>query len=459
MPFETGASSKSLLSQLDRYVVSSPFPFVLNLAGCEGMWLETVDGQRLFDWAGYFGSKLIAHNHPRLYEPDYVARLVRAANNKVANPDFLTPECLAYYQEVHSLAPACMKNDRLEVYCVNSGAEAVENMMKYFINLHLQKRRNLETAGSGSTRSRFLYFDQAFHGRTVFALNVTQLLHDPVITRDYHGFDHGNIQIPFPAVDNALSERENRARMEQAVSELEGILREHGEDVVGIVVEPLQGAGGHRLALPEFYRALSELAHRFGVALGFDEVQTAGGQTGTFFAIDQFDLPHPPAAVAAGKKLGCGVVYMLYPMEDHGVLDSTWGGTLADMVRFVQEMRIVRDERLIELVPEKTERLTARLNELAGRHPGTMLNVRGMGLYQGFSLATAEMKSSLIEAALDEGLLLLGAGPTTVRLRPNLNVTLDDIDLFAKILGRCLRRITDRNNRPEQSNPSADTAA
>ena len=84
------------------------------------------------------------------------------------------------------------------------------------------------------------------------------------------------------------------------------------------MVEPIQGAGGHRVAEPEFFRRLSALAHQYGVSLGFDEVQTAGGQTGTFFAIDQFDLPHPPTAVAVAKKLGNGAIYMLKPMDDIG---------------------------------------------------------------------------------------------------------------------------------------------
>lgn len=66
-------------------------------------WMAT----GIFDWAGYYASKLIGHNHPGLSEPDYVRRLVRAANNKVANPDFLTPECLEYYRTVHRLAPRC----------------------------------------------------------------------------------------------------------------------------------------------------------------------------------------------------------------------------------------------------------------------------------------------------------------------------------------------------------------
>jgi L-lysine 6-transaminase len=439
MPRLPGPASKAMLDELACYVLASPHPFALDLEKCEGMWLATVDGERLFDWAGYYASRLIGHNHPRLYEPDYLRRLARAANNKTANPDFLTSECLEYYRLIHALAPACMKNPRLEVYVVNSGAEAVENMMKYFIVLHTQKRAQ---HGHEMARRRFIYFDQAFHGRTVFALNVTQISHAPLVTRDFHGFDQGNIQVPFPALDTSQPEAENLRRTERALMTVETILQLHAGDIAGIVVEPLQGAGGHRVALPEFYRSLSALAHQYDVYLGFDEVQTAGGQTGTFFAIDQFELPHPPQAVAAAKKMGCGVVYMLYPMEDRNVLDSTWGGTLADMVRFAQEMKIVREEGLIEQVSAKSERLCARLSELAARHTDLICNVRGMGLYQGFSLRAPDMKAHLIEVALhEENLLLLGAGTDTIRLRPNLSVTAEEIDRFAEMLDRALRRL------------------
>jgi L-lysine 6-transaminase len=212
---------------------------------------------------------------------------------------------------------------------------------------------------------------------------------------------------------------------------------------VGIVVEPLQGAGGHRVALPRFFRELSELTHRYGCYLGFDEVQTAGGQTGTFWAIDQYDLPHPPQAVASAKKLGNGVVYMLYPMDDRGVLDSTWGGTLCDMVRFVQEMKIVRREKLIEQVPEKAARLREGLERLAGKYGGKMFNPRGMGLYQGFSLHPPLNSSMFLSLALKrESLLLLGAGGHAVRMRPSLSVGLDEIDLLIEKLDRCLAQIS-----------------
>lgn len=439
-----------MLEELGRYVIADPQPFVVDLDRSEGVWLATVDGRRLMDWAGYYGSKLIGHNHPRMMEPEYVRRLVRAANNKVANPDFLTEECLDYYREIYHLAPRCMKNKDLEVYAVNSGAEAVENMMKYLINLHLEK---FPLSKRSSVRRRFIYFDQAFHGRTVFALGVTGLSTDPVITRDFRGFDHGNIRIDFPAVDNEAPPEVNRWRTHWSLWQVENALRKDPTGIVGIIAEPLQGAGGHRVAEPEFYRGLSRLAHKYGVFLGFDEVQTAGGQTGTFFAVDQFDLPYPPQAVAAAKKMACGVVYMLRPMRDRGVLDSTWGGTLADMVRFVQEMRIVREEQLIEQVPEKAKCLVGVLTTLARVHKDLIGNVRGMGLYQGFSVRQEAWTKPLIDLARERHeLLLLKAGRDSIRLRPSLSVTLDDIGELGRRLDAALHDLRHAVERGEVPN-------
>ena len=436
-----GPVSQQMLDELQRYVIADPFPFVLDLEHCHGMWLVTLEGQEVFDWAGYYDSKLLGHNHPRLADPAYLRRLALAAANKVPNPEFLTPQCLAYYRLLHELAPACMRNDRLEIYAINSGAEAVENMMKYLINLHHEK---LEAKGRQARGHRFLYFDQAFHGRTVFALNVTGIESAPLITKDFDGLVAGNLQLPFPAVHTEQPEAFNEQRVCDSLQAVEAALARYGDEIVGIIVEPIQGAGGHRLADAGFFRGLSALAHRYDVYLGFDEVQTAGGQTGTFFAIDQFALPHPPQAVATGKKLGNGVVYMLRPMRDCGILDSTWGGSLADMVRFVEEMKIVREEELIAQVPAKTARLEAGLRELAGRFGHLLFNPRGLGLYQGFTMRRPEWRALLLEDALDrEDLLLLEAGRSSVRLRPPLDVTVAEIDDLLDRLARVLQRLSD----------------
>jgi len=436
-PRYPGPISKRMLDELNRYVIATPYPFAVDLEKSAGMYLATVDGQMLFDWAGYFGSKLIAHNHPRLSEPEYVARLVRAANNKVANPDFLTPECLEYYRLLYRLAPEPLRAvNHLEVYAVNSGAEAVENMMKYLVAKFNARRR---AQGKNITGRRFLYFDQAFHGRTVFALAVTQTV-DPVATKDFHGLTvGGNVKLPFPAVDTSLPDAENERRTDEALRTVELVLSQMADETVGIIVEPIQGAGGQRVALPRFFAGLSELAHRFDVYLAFDEVQTSLGPTGKLFAIDHFDLPHPPMAVAVGKKFGSGAVYMQEPLDDIGVLDSTWGGTLADMVRVVQEVKIVEEEGLIAAATPKGERLAAGLRAIAVQYPDTIYNVRGMGLYQGFSLRDPKNKGRLIETARERcDLLLLGAGTDSIRTRPNLSVTEPEIDHFLELLTKAV---------------------
>lgn len=429
-----------MLAELSQYVIAEPYPFAVDLAQSRGLNLVTVDGQTIRDWTGLYGSKLLGYNHPRLFEPDYARELVLAANTKMANPDFLTSQCLDYYRLLHRLAPKCLsEHGRVEVYAVNSGAEAVENMMKYFINLH---RRKQQAKGRDIVSHRFVYFDQAFHGRTVYALNITELSHDPIATRDYRGIVQGNIQVPFPEYDAQRSDAENDAVAQSVLAQIEHLFHTHADDIAGVILEPLQGAGGHRLAPASFYRGLSELCHRYDVAWGLDEVQTSGGQAGAVFAIDLFDVPYPPQAIATAKKFGNGAIYMLNPMEDVGVLDSTWGGTLADMVRFVQEWRIVEDEGLLDLVPTKTAYLLDGLAALQQKYTSLFGNIRGLGLYQGFTVKGAGNKGRLVDIALEqENLLLLGAGTDSVRFRPPLDVSEGDIDDMLQRLDRAFDRL------------------
>jgi len=431
--------SKPYLDEFAGYVVMYPYPFVIDLKHSKGMWIQTLDGDSIFDWAGYYGSRLIGHNHPKMFESEYIERLIYAANNKMANPDFLTPECVAYYRKLYQLAPTCMKNPKLEIYAVNSGAEAVENLLKYFINLYdTQRIEQNKPIGA----KRIIYFEQAFHGRTIFTLNITQLSHVPLITKDFEHMVLGNIQVPFPAIDTTLPEDENMLEIDRCLKVLRKHIEEAPEEIVGIIVEPIQGAGGHRMTYPYFFRELSKIAHEYGIALGFDEVQTAGGQTGTFFMADSFDLPYPPQGIAGGKKLANGVIYMHHPMKDIGILDSTWGGNLADMVRFCQEMKVVEEEKLLEQIPEKSEVMVSGLKELAVKYPDKIYNIRGMGIYQGFSLRNPGQLNTLVDYALEkEKMILLEAGIDTIRFRSALDVTIPEIRLMLEKLDNCLKNI------------------
>ncbi|MBF0361601.1 MAG: aminotransferase class III-fold pyridoxal phosphate-dependent enzyme [Oligoflexia bacterium] len=420
--------SKKMIDELNEYVIVDPYPFVINLKKSHGPWMITVDGDEIFDWTGLYGSRLLGHNHPRMREADYVDRLITAANNKMANPDFLTEECLSYYRLLYKLLPECYKNQKPEIYVVNSGAEAVENMMKYLINLH---RNRLQQQNKNVSTKRFLYFDQAFHGRTIFTLNITQLKHDPLLTRDYHGMVPGNLKVPFPALDNSLTYEENKSKTDEALSHIEFLMKTYSDEIIAVILEPIQGAGGQRIALPEFYTGLSLLCKKYQIFWGVDEVQTSAGVTGKFFCIDNFNIPHPPQAIASAKKMANGVLYMLNSMRDIGILDSTWGGNLADMVRFQQEWKIIEEEGYLTQIENKTKLLVESLKKLENKYSNIIYNIRGLGLYQGFSLRDSKNKGKLIDLALSkENLLLLGAGDYSIRFRPSIDITIEEIELL-----------------------------
>ncbi|MGE5550325.1 MAG: aminotransferase class III-fold pyridoxal phosphate-dependent enzyme [Bacteroidota bacterium] len=427
-----------------RLCITENYPFVLDLRGCHGSYLRTIEGQDILDWAGFYGSKMIAYNHPRLYEPDYVERLLVAANNKVPNPDYFTPECLEFYKTIVSHAPASLKTSPdLEVYAVNSGAEAIENMLKYLICKHNRK-------AGGRYRhlpKRFVFFKNSFHGRTVFALSVTNVQKD-VVTADFHPLYSQNLQASFPACRFAPDGegeyvKANTDAIERALFEIERYLENYQNQVVAIIIEPVQSAGGHHVTRPQFFHELSKVARAHDVYLAFDEVQTGMGLTGRPFAVDHYDLVQPPQAVAAAKKMGVGVLYMLDHLEDVGVLDSTWGGPLVDMVRVTQELRVVDEENLVAAAAVKGEQVRRRLWELAREFPAYITNVRGLGLFLGFTVPDPDrkgMRDRLVEAALrEELLLLLEAGFDSIRLRPNLSVTQAEIDEFFTRLRRTMQ--------------------
>jgi len=437
--------SKELLTEFRHYGTMEPRQFVIDLEACEGMYLVTIDGQRIFDWTNYYASKLIAHNHPALYEPEYVSRLVKAANNKVSNPDFVTMELIEYYRLLHRIAPKCMRSSsgkfEGQVFTLNSGAEAMENALKYLISLYKNKDVSRKTPKKSDTPC-FVFFQNGYHGRTIYTLNVSDMPHNRIATRDYHGLTIKNLMVPFPAIDNNNSREWNDESMRRCIETLDKTLSFNGFNVAGIVVEPMQGTGGHNVAVNGFFRELSIIANKHDVPVCFDEVQTAGGPTGDVFMCDQLDLVFPPHVVASAKKFGCGVVYLLEHVKEEDLLDSTWSGNLSDMVRFVQEWSVVEKENLIQKSHNIALKLEEGLVSLVEKYPDIVYNVRGKGLYQGFSFFDAKKRNDFIDIALDKhNTLLMSAGTHSVRFRPHLSVTIEDVTKLLFVLDSTLAKL------------------
>ena len=206
---------------------------------------------------------------------------------------------------------------------------------------------------------------------------------------------------------------------------------------------------------------LRDIADENDIILIYDEVQTGVGVTGKMWAHQHFStgtctnnckcsdsLTAKPDIIAFGKKTQvCGVAASTRfddvegnVFRESSRINSTWGGSLVDMVRLTIYLELIEKEKLVEKAAETGLFLKQRLHDLQNEFPNLVSNARGKGLYCAFDLPSSEDRDKLANLLLDEGSILLGSGNYSIRFRPHLNVTEDDInfgmDCFRKALNK-----------------------
>ena len=138
--------------------------------------------------------------------------------------------------------------------------------------------------------------------------------------------------------------------------------------VAAVLVEPIQGEGGVRIASARFMRKLRLLTKIYDVPLVFDEVQTGWGMTGRLWAHELFDLPCPPDVVTWAKKAQNGVLFVSEELatffQEEKKFNTTWEGDSVGMVRLLALL----DKLDLEQVRRTGERARAGLEALAREH-------------------------------------------------------------------------------------------
>jgi L-lysine 6-transaminase len=179
-----------------------------------------------------------------------------------------------------------------------------------------------------------------------------------------------------------------------------------------------------------------------------DEVQTGVGATGTPWAYQQLGLE--PDVVAFGKKVQLGGIMAGRRVEEvpdnvfqvSSRINSTWGGGLVDMVRSRRLLEIIERDGVFDQAASTGDWLLAELEELGARFPGLVSNVRGRGLMCAFDLpGTAERDTLLAILRERERILLLPAGVRSIRFRPALTITEDELAVGRKAIERSLDRL------------------
>ncbi|ADP80471.1 L-lysine 6-transaminase [Pseudofrankia inefficax] len=426
---------------LGRHVLVDGLDLVVDLDASSGRTLvDARSGEAYLDLYSFFASAPLGVNPPALAgDPAVVAELGRAALNKPANPDVAT---VAYAEFVTTFARVLGDPRLPHLFFVEGGSPAVENALKAAFDW--KSRHNEAHGRPAELGTRVLHLRHAFHGRGGYTLSVTNT--DPNKTERFPKFDWPRIDSPaqtFPVTEASLAAvvgAEDRALAQAAAA-----FAAHPHDIACVLAEPIQCEGGDRHLRPEFLAALGALAHENDALFVLDEVQTGVGTTGAAWCYQRLGLA--PDVVAFGKKVQVGGVMAggrLDEVADNvfrvpGRINSTWGGGLVDMVRSTRMLEVMERDRLFDAAARAGERLLAGLERLAGRHPRLVSNPRGLGLLCAFDLPDlATRDETLRRLRADEHVLALPAGAGTVRLRPALTITDDEIDAAVGALGRVL---------------------
>jgi L-lysine 6-transaminase len=194
---------------------------------------------------------------------------------------------------------------------------------------------------------------------------------------------------------------------------------------------------------------MQELCKQNDALFVLDEVQTGVGTTGTRWAYEALGLE--PDVVAFAKKVQLGGVMAGRRVDDEsenvfrvsGRISSTWGGGLADMVRSTRILEVIERDGLVENAGKVGAILLDQLTGLCEDHPGFLSNARGRGLICAVDLPTREDRDRVVRAMReDERVVVLPCGQSSVRFRPSLIASSEDMTRVTTALGRVIGRMT-----------------
>lgn len=385
------SAEESLLPTYARYPIS--------LVKGEGSWLWDDKGKRYLDFMSGIAVTNLGHA-PRQIKEALVKQLDELWH--VSNL-FRIPN----QEEAAQLITANSSGDA--VFFCNSGAEANEAAIK------MARRYQQKVLNNG--RYEIITFENSFHGRTLATLTATG---QEKVKEGFAPLPEGFHYIPINDI----------GALEAAIS----------DKTAAVMLEMIQAEGGIHPADPAFVHALVKLCDKHGILLIVDEIQTGMGRTGKLFAYEHYGIE--PDIFTLAKGLGSGFpvgaavakekLREAFGPGSHG---STFGGTPIATAVVKATVETIVGEQLPERAAASGEYL---INQLSSKLAGNpfVKEVRGKGLIVG--IECVEPVAAILTAAQERGLLVISAGPSVIRLLPNLLVTNEEIDTAVDILTELL---------------------
>ena len=409
------------------------YPLVVKKA--YGSLVEDVDGNVYIDFNSGIAVMNVGHSHPRIVKA--VARQVEKLIH-YSLTDFYYEEAVEAARLLTSIAPI----SGAKVFFTNSGTESVEGAIKVARGFFKGARQYL------------ISFIGGFHGRTYGSMSASA---SKSIHRKHFGpLLPGFIHVPYPNPYRCPFKGVEGSECGDAVIEyIEDYLfmkLVDPEEVAGFIVEPILGEGGYVVPPDNFLPSLRRLASKYGFLLIVDEVQTGFGRTGKMFAVEHWAVE--PDIMALAKAMGGGLPLgaivgrrdvMSLPPGSHA---NTFGGNPVALSAFKEVVSLILEERLYERAAKLGDEALKFLKEIQDSTE-IVGDVRGKGLMIGVELvkdkatkkpAVKELRE-VLEKCFKRGLLVIGAGLSTVRIAPPLTI---DRELFIRgleILGDVIKEV------------------
>ena len=389
----------------DQVVAGTYARYPVTFVRGEGTTLWDADGKAYTDFLSGIAVCNLGHCHPKVTEA-----LRRQAGTliHVSNLFYTEPQVeLAEWLVARSFAD--------KVFFCNSGAEANEAAIKLARKYAGDHRRRKDAR----RRFRIITMERSFHGRTTGAMAATgqekiRKGFDPVL----EGFDH----VPYGDL----------AALKAAVT----------EETCAVMLEPIQGEGGLRMASREYLEGVRALCDEKDLLLIFDEVQTGMGRTGKLFAHEHAGVT--PDVMTLAKALGNGLPVGAMLATDRvmecfgaGAHGTTFGATPLVTAAALAVVETMDAENLVERAEEIGAYFAEKLEGLC--HHSVVEGVRGKGLLLGLSLK--EKGAGIVNACLEKGFIINCVQETVLRFAPPLIVKKDEIDRLVAVLDELLAKM------------------
>jgi len=397
-----------VIDLLSRHVLTDGFHVVVDHSKSLGSWIVDIEnGNRYLDCYSQFASQPLGWKNAALIqaqnEMGYVGRV------KLANSDMYSREYADFVQKFSEITP-----DFDHYFFIDGGALGVENALKAAFDWKAKKLGYTHTVDINNLD--VFHLKNAFHGRTGYTLSLTNTTSEKTAL--------------FP-----------KFRWTTVEADWKDIERRMHDEVAAIIVEPIQGEGGDNHFPNEFFTNLRRIADERDSLLIFDEVQTGMGMTGKMWAYEHFDVV--PDMMCFGKKTQvCGFcsTKRIDEIENNvfhtsGRINSTWGGNIVDMVRFLYIIDEMQKSNLVQNSHDVGRHLLWSLRKLP-----IIDNVRGKGLMIAFDLDCEQMRDDVMNLLL-KNMIVLKCGKKSIRLRPPLTFSEKDADAACSFIHKAITKI------------------